>query len=461
MTADRARPNILYVICHDLGKHLSCYGAKVPSPNLERFADEGVKFVSNFCNSTACSPSRGCGMSGKYAHTNGLMGLVNCGWSMPLETKTIVDYLNDEGYETAHFGFQHERHRSADNRYQIERDTRLEDHHCENAIDQAIGYLEGRPADAPPFYVNIGTVEVHTSRWQGTFPWDRGDVYTPDAPQDVYVPPYIPDVPQVRKALGKFQGAIRHLDTHFQRLVDAIDRLGLKASTLVVFTTDHGIAANRSKTTLYDRGMEITLLMQMPGVIGRGDVVQELTQNIDVAPTLLEAVGAPIPAELQGESFWKRLTGGDYVKHDAIFTERNYHDPGNPNESAPVDGKMPGCDPMRAVRTERFHYIKNFDPSPKREWGLDEVTLNESYEGWWTELWPPPALPRDKEELYDVVNDPDEFTNLAGDPQYAEIKAELSGRLDEWMRRTNDPLLNGPIPDRMNPWPDGWRPPSD
>ena len=101
------RPNILYVVCHDLGRTLGCYGKPVISPNLDRFASQGALFASAFCSSPACSPSRGCAMTGQYAHTNGLMGLVNQGWSLPESTRTIIDHLNDAGYTTAHVGLQH------------------------------------------------------------------------------------------------------------------------------------------------------------------------------------------------------------------------------------------------------------------------------------------------------------------------------------------------------------------
>ena len=85
-------PNILYFVCHDLGRMLGCYGARVATPNLDRFAADGVKFTNAFCSSPACSPSRGCAMTGQYAHTNGLMGLVNGGWTIPKEKKTIGQY---------------------------------------------------------------------------------------------------------------------------------------------------------------------------------------------------------------------------------------------------------------------------------------------------------------------------------------------------------------------------------
>jgi hypothetical protein len=79
--------------------------------------------------------------------------------------------------------------------------------------------------------------------------------------------------------------------------------------------------------------------------------------------------------------------------------------------------------------------------------------MHETFERWFTELWPTPSLPRAEEELFDVANDPDEFVNLADDPRYQEIKAELAAQLDIWMHDTQDPLLQGPIPPRLNAWP--------
>src|SRR5688572_24149922 len=114
------RPNIIHVVCHDLGRHVGAYGARIATPNLDRFGAEGAIFSRAVTNSVACSPSRGCAMSGMYAHTNGLMGLVNCGWSMPESTPTIVDHLNGAGYQTANFGMQHERWRVEANRYDVQ-----------------------------------------------------------------------------------------------------------------------------------------------------------------------------------------------------------------------------------------------------------------------------------------------------------------------------------------------------
>ena len=102
--------NVLHIVCHDLGKHLGCYGALVDSPNLDRLAADGVRFDRAFCSSPACSPSRICAMTGRYAHVSGGVGLAHMGWPLGDEQRTIVDDANAAGVETAHFGFSHERH---------------------------------------------------------------------------------------------------------------------------------------------------------------------------------------------------------------------------------------------------------------------------------------------------------------------------------------------------------------
>jgi len=450
----RQRLNIIYVVCHDLGKHLNCYGAEgVPSTNLDNFAQQGALFTNFFTNSPACSPSRGCAMTGQYAHTNGLMGLVNKGWSMPEETKTIVDYFNEAGSETAHFGFQHERHISPANRYQVEGlpvypaddwASNRDEEWVDRAIPNAIKYLEKRSDPDKPFYLNIGTLEVHASRWDSNFPeghiQNRIKVYGSDPEDEVFLPSFMPNHSAVRKAFGRFQGAIRFLDGYLRQLLDAVECIGLAKNTLVIFTTDHGIAGMRAKSTIYDRGVEIALIMRLPGVIQEGMVFPELLQNVDIVPTLLEAAGIPVPSGMQGRSFWPLVTGANYKAHNSIFIERNWHG---------------DYDPMRAVRTERYHYIRNYDAASRKAWLPDEVQVwEEPLDGSTYRIWPSRELPRAAEELFDVLDDPEEFVNLAEDPRYQVIKGMLARQLDRWMTATHDPLLKGPIPDKLNGWPD-------
>ena len=441
------RPNILYFVCHDLGRTLGCYGTEVATPNLDRLAKDGVKFNHTFCNSPACSPSRGCAMTGQYAHTNGLMGLVNGGWTIPEEKKTIVDYLNEAGYLTAHFGLQHERKPIEHNRYQIEGGGSIVTEHVVNA---GIKFLEEHVNQSQPFYLNLGTIEVHESQWNSN---RKPEFYNPGPDEEAYVPPFLPDEPPVRHEMANFNAAIRYLDTHLGRLFGAMDHLGYRENTLVVFTTDHGIAGMRSKCWLYDPGVSIALLMRMPGTIGQGVEYNHLIQNIDYTPTLLEAAGVDIPSELQGKSFWSLLTGGEYQPHDMIFIERNYHGGLDAGETTPPPPEQNSrYNPIRAVRTEQFHYIRHYRKDARRPWLPGEVALRNTFKLWYNGIWPPLTEPVDTEELYDILADPLETRNLANDPTYQKIKDEMAAKLHQWMVETTDPLLDGPIPDLINTW---------
>jgi N-sulfoglucosamine sulfohydrolase len=442
------RPNIVYFVCHDLGKHLGCYDAMVASPNLDAFAAGGVRFANAFCSSPACSPSRACAMTGKYAHVSGAMGLAHMGWSLAPEQKSVVDYLNESGYETVHTGHMHERHPGM-NRYQLDLVEHWRDWDTAAAVDRAIAYLEDRPASGAPFYLNVGTMEVHASVWD-----KKLDVYGGPVPDDeVYVPHYLPDSPALRAKLARFQAAIRYMDTHFQRLVDAVDRLGLRDDTFVVFTTDHGISAPRAKGTLYDRGVEISLMVRLPGGERAGGVCHELIPNIDVAPTVLEIAGIETPADMNGRSFLPWLRGEPYEPHEMIFTERNFHGE-HPYRGA--EEFIDLYDPTRAVRTRAFHYIRWFDPGlKKRPWLYHEVAPGDD-RGDWDSFGPEPTEPRNEEELYHVPHDPGEVRDVAWRPEYGAVKRRLAEALATWMRDTDDPVLRGEVPER--PEEPGWGP---
>ena len=161
-----------------------------------------------------------------------------------------------------------------------------------------------------------------------------------------------------------------------------------------------------------------------------------------------------IPDRAQGKSFAPLLTGGTYTPHEQVFLERNYHS-GTPN-GEPLSTDQPNSyfDPMRSVRTDRFRYIRHLAEHPKRYWLPHEVEdrLGTDYEVVWNYLWPPMTEPRDREELFDLENDPNETRNLADDPEFQSIKSDLSDRVDRWMAETADPILNGEIPDRLHPW---------
>ena len=449
------RPNIIYIVAHDLGRMLGCYGRGFKSPNLDRFASQGALLNKVYCASPACSPSRGCAWTGQYAHTNGLMGLVNRGWSLPVERQTIVDYLNEAGYHTALVGLDHARRFREDHRF---KEYAPADPRTAVAVDNAIAFLKSRQGERQPFYLNMGTIEVHGSRW-GTWHGNRKTTgedplverYGWVDPAGVPIPPTFKDHPAVRREMANYQAAISYLDFHLGRLFNALDRLGFNDNTIVMFNADHGMEGLRGKGTLYELGMEIACMMRGPGITP-GTRVDQLIQNIDYVPTFLDAVGADMPHAVQGRSFWPLLTGGNYAPADKIFAERNFH--GGANDTY-ADGTPSNFDPLRSVRTEKHLLIQTFGQGRRNFWTPETVPeVRDTFEMYPSQVFPRCPEPREMVELFDLETDPYCWYNLAGDPAQAEIRDNLMNDLDVWRSETRDPLLEGPIPDELNPWPD-------
>jgi len=418
------QPNILYFIVHDLGRHLGCYGQRtVESPNLDALAAQGVTFTNYFAASIACSPSRGCIMTGRHAHSNGLIGLAHRGWDIGAEERTIVNELNDAGYHTAQVGFQHERRdREANGYAQLSPDHGRESNFAETVAADVCNFLRSEAKDKQPFYLNAGTFEVH-------LPFKR-DVYEPADPDDVEVPPFLVDNANVRAELGRFHGSIKHMDKAVGEILRTLDETGLADNTVVIFTTDHGMDFPRAKATLFDPGVETALIVRAPGATLNGPC-DALLSNVDLTPTLLDMIGRQVPERIQGRSFWPLLDGRGET-HDPrteIFGEKNYH---------------VHYDPMRYVRTERHKYIRSFkDGEPALALSGDFLHNHSTA---WTELPPGATDPRAPEELYDLIEDPWEQHNLADSPEHAAILDDMRARLDRWMHETGDFLLTDEVP---------------
>jgi arylsulfatase A-like enzyme len=422
------RRNLLHIICHDLGRHLHCYGRPdVGSPNLDALAAEGVRFEHCYTASPPCSPARSCIMTGRYAHSSGQIGLAHRGFGLPESQRTLVDYLNDAGYLTANIGLQHERVDPMANRYQFD------DHetaNCEVVAEKAARFFANhRGQQGAPFYFNLGFSEVHLPF---TRPEYRPDDRTPricacaNAPSSVCVPGWLPDNQGVREELARFNGCIRFMDEAVGRILQALEESRLDRNTLVLFTTDHGMAFPRAKGTLYDPGIGTALILRRPKEEGRDRrAVSDLISSIDIAPTLLEAAGVAAPAEMQGRSFLRLLTGEAYEPRECVFSEKNFHD----------------CyDPVRAVRTGRYKYLRSFERRRNIVLASDLQRSSAS-----AEMWPWARRARPAEELYDLEADPWEMHNLAGRPEVAAVRAGLAQRVVQWMTDTDDPLLRGAL----------------
>ncbi len=435
--------NILYFITHDTGRFLGCCGRPIPfSPNLDRFAAEGVRFANAHCSAPCCGPSRNCAMTGKYSHVTGTLGLGGMGWLLPDEEQTVVDYMNTAGYETFHAGFCHER-LYGEMRYQIDGkpgDEKLWKCDARLVVDHAIEYLNQRDG-SKPFYMNLATHETHASNLGGNMAERHGGPVPLDR---AWVPPTEPDLPETRERWAHFGASLQYVDLHFGRLMRALDELGLRDDTLVVYTTDHGTGCQRGKMHIYEPGTEIALLVRPPSGMKTGYVAEHLIPNIDFMPTWLEAAGVPVPGGINGRSFWPLLKGGDYTPNECIFTERNFHGHYRSRYEKTFVDKY---DPQRSVHTRDFHYVRHMRPlAVPRPWYRCEIGGYEKIEGRLGEFLPVEDQARPSAELYDLRHDPWEQHNVAGQGANAEIENDLSARLDRWMRDTNDPALSPEMP---------------
>lgn len=422
-----APPHVLLITCHDLGRYLGCYGNQtIHTPHLDTLAVEGIRCARAFATAPSCSPSRAGVTTGRYPHSNGVMGLTHppFGWDLAADERPTAALLGAAGYETHLFGFQHVTTQPERLGFQylhgFDRLLGCHEKAWGRRVSREVADFLRSPLTGRPLYLEINLEEPHR-------PYDQ-DGAQPDASRGVTIPAYLPNDASAYEEMAAFQGAVRCADEAVGDMLAALDEAGLRESTLVIFLADHGIAMPRAKCTLYDPGIEVALLIRWPaGGFAAGAVIPEMISTIDVLPTVLAAASLPVPERVQGRSLLPLLGGEEYVPRTAIYAEKTYHT---------------YYDPMRAVRTERFKYIRSFETTPAVEIPLDieQGAIFRAQARRWH------AGERHPVELYDLQADPLEQSNLAGNAAFAEVEGWLESRLWSWMAETADPLLAGPIP---------------
>ncbi len=411
-------PNVLLITSHDTGRHLGCYGVEsVHTPNLDRLAAEGCRFTRYFATAALCSPSRGAAMTGRYPQRNGMLGLCHgdFGWRMNDGERHLSHLFHGAGYYTALIGHQHE---TTDIDAQLcfdehglhwqERNSGLHTT-CDQVAEGVGAFLRRRAECDGPFYLQVGFFETHE-------PFDFGGA-VPDSSKGVYVPPHLADSPSIRQKLAALQGNARKMDAAVGRILESLHEAGLEQTTLVVYTTDHGIPFPRAKTTLYDPGIGIALLMRQPGRIEARATCDWMLSNVDLTPTLCQLAGLPVPDSVDGISFASALRGEGAPTRDCIFAEHHGHGAGGEN---------------RCVRTGRHKLIRNFAPQARVPVPADAAVPFRSGR-------------RGFVELYDLEADPLEAHDLSADAACADVRDALDAALWDWLKRVDDPILRGPV----------------
>jgi N-sulfoglucosamine sulfohydrolase len=408
----RKPPNILYIHSHDTGRYVQPYGYAIPTPNIQLLADQGALFRNAFCAAPTCSGSRASLLTGQYCHSNGMLGLAHRGWELVDYGRHLVHPLREAGYHSFLIGEQHISEDPAVIGYDEVIDVRS--HHAVEVAPAAIEALRDVPE---PFFGSVGFFETHR---QFKIPTSvRDSLYSQP-------PPNLPDHPVTRADMAAFKASARSLDQGIGAVLNAVHEAGLAERTIVICTTDHGLAFPGAKATLYDRGIGVLLLIRGPGGFTGGRVFDAPVSHLDIYPTLCELVGMPPPDFLQGHSLMPLVRGEVDRVHDEVFAEMTYH---------------AAYQPQRALRTERWKYIRHFDDYayPVLANCDDSASKELLIELGWGEQ----EVPR--EQLFDLGLDPNEALDRSRDPGAEAVLLALRGRLEEWMRRTDDPLLQGPV----------------
>jgi N-sulfoglucosamine sulfohydrolase len=409
------RPNILYLHSHDTGRYIQPYGHQVPTPNIQRLADQGLLFREAFSAASTCSGSRAALLTGQMPHSNGMIGLAHRGFRLDDPGRHLVNTLREAGYWTALVGEQHVTEKPEELGYDlvIDGDTT----HVETVAPAAVEVIR-RLEDDAPFFLSVGFFETHREYFE---PTSVRDALYSQPPEN------LPDTPDTRRDMAAYKASARHLDQGVGAVLNALDERDLADETLVILTTDHGLAFPGAKATLYDRGLGVLLIMRGPGGFHGGRVSDALISQIDLFPTICEIAGAEIPAWAEGRSMLPLLRRDVSEINEQVFAEITFH---------------AAYEPQRAIRTKRWKYIRRF--GERRLPVLANVDDGPSKDLLIEAGWADRPLPR--EELHDLLFDPAESHDLAPDPTYGTVLDDLRERLETWMRDTGDPLLAGDVP---------------
>ena len=441
------QPNLLLITADDMNwDAVGAFGCPTPdtTPNLDRLASEGRSFELAHVTIAVCQPSRSAMMTGRYPHNSGGEGF----FRLRREGVPILPgVLRGAGYRIGILGKLTHSTPYANFEWDMARDRpELGEGRSPEIYGRYAGEFFRKAAERDkPFFLMANSHDPHRPFYGN----DREAWYDPHQtnppaaepsrtfrPEDVVVPGFLPDLPEVRREISEYYNSVRRCDDTVGRILEQLEQAGLAAETLVLFLSDNGMAFPFAKTNCYLNSTRTPWIVRWPGRVEPGQADDEhFVSGIDIMPTFLDAAGVESPDGVDGRSFLPVLEGQHQSGREKVFTEfhqtaarRNY--------------------PMRCVQTARYGYIWN-------PWSDGErVFRNESQSGRTfsamehaTDENPEVAarvdlfLHRVPEELYDFASDPDARNNLIDDPEYADQLEHLRTAMESWMVEHDDPAL--------------------
>jgi arylsulfatase A-like enzyme len=442
------RPNILFLFAEDWNWGTVWDDPALETPALDQIASDGVAFNQAYCSAPSCSPSRSAVLSGQHFWRTETSALL---WgNYPDDLVSYPGVLAEQSdYHVGHGG------KGYGPDPDLDESAAGEPYEDENGDAEFGRFLEEREGDEPFCF------------WEGTFPAHRdfpGLDQTDVDPPSVNVPPYLPDTEDIRKDIAKYYAHVENIDDRIAELKSTLEDAGELENTMFVVTGDHGFAFPRAKTQLYDAGTRVPFVVHWPAAVDGGRESSEFINFPDVGPTFLEAAGVEVPEAMTGDSFLDALAApASSSRPDEVFLGMERHVPGQ------EDGDCPEGYPTRAIRTDEYLYIHNFDPDnwpmgtpnygdscgPQDRWLADadngftkyvmyanrdrgDLEANErgdTYE----DLYDLTFGKRPAEELYVLAEDPHQMNNVASTNQ--DVVEELRGRLMDELEATDDPRV--------------------
>jgi N-sulfoglucosamine sulfohydrolase len=433
------RPNIVWISTHDINPDLGCYQGVWPgaeyavTPNLDRLAAEGARYDNAFAAAPVCAPARSAIMTGCFPTAIGTMHMRTKAVPPP-HVRLLPEYFRQAGYYCTNNVFTD---------FQVVTPpTTFDD--CSSTA-----HWRNRPHPEAPFFAAFHGMVTHESRIylpQEAFAETTRNV-TPEArhdPDSAPLPPYYPDTAVYRSAWARYADLITEMDHWAGDILGQLEEDGLVDSTIVVFWSDHGRGMPRAKRWPNEAGLREPLIVRWPSVIPAGTVKTGLVHTMDLAPTMLKACGLPVPDHMHGTALFDAQGVLVDEPNRFVFAGRDRMDEAE--------------DTSRTVRDRRYRYIRHFHPDRP---GMPHLKYTEHLDTW-SELrdlasqeagQPGPGVSsgtlnelqltlvapsKPTEELYDLVADPHETLNLAGDPVHAPALARLRSALEDWQRRYGD-----------------------
>lgn len=448
-----ANKSILLLIADDLGREqLGCYGCKaLETPPLSKLASSGVTFDMAFTSTASCSGSRTVINTGLHTHQNGSYGLTHGrnGFQTLPDIETAPSLFNKLGYKTGIIGKVHV---GPDHLYPWQHRQESESRDVAWVADQVDSFFSAAKEEQKPFYLTVGFVDPHRCSKRGGF---GNDPACPDPrikdceirPEDVTVPDYLSDIPEVRQELTEYYRAINRLDQGIGLILESLERQGLADDTLVLFLSDNGPPFVNSKTTLYEAGVRLPFIMRAPcsdSTAKVGILNPNMVSYVDILPTFLDWAGHTGLASEKNKKKRKGRSVLPILNHterqagwEFVFGSHTFHE-------------ITAYWPTRYMRTPRLKYHRNV------AWRLNfpvamDLYASKSFEGMRNSgknskdhpaMIGPRRLKdyirRPAEELFDLDNDPLELCNLAALPMYADQLLWMRTQLEAWQRESED-----------------------